>query len=85
MENYAEHAAALTDALRDKGTDKSISWNPRMLDAFNGIKRGMLDNVVLQVANPYKPFILRTDASGYAIGAVLSQLDSEGRERPVAV
>ena len=84
MQNYAEHAAALTDALRDKGTDKTISWNPRMIQAFDAIKTGMLDNVVLQIANPYKPFILKTDASGYAIGAVLSQLDDQGRERPVA-
>ena len=84
MEKYAEHAAALTDALSDKGTDKSIRWNPRMVEALDAIKKGMLENVFLQIANPYKPFILRTDASGYAIGAVLSQLDSEGKERPVA-
>ena len=55
-----------------------------MVQAFDAIKRGMLENVILQIANPYKPFILRTDASGYAIGAVLSQLESEGKERPVA-
>ena len=55
-----------------------------MVEAFDAIKKGMLENVVLQIANPYKPFILRTDASGYAIGAVLIQLDSEGKERPVA-
>ena len=79
MEKYAEHAATLTDALRDKGTDKSIIWNPRMLNSLNALTRNLLDNVLLQIANPYKSFILRTDASGYAIDAVLSQLDSEGR------
>ena len=31
-----------------------------------------------------KPFILCTDASGRGVGAVLSQLDSHGAERPVA-
>ena len=56
MENYAEHAAALTDAPRNKGTNKNISWNPRMVQAFDAIKRRMQENVVLQIANPYKPF-----------------------------
>ena len=39
---------------------------------------------MLGIANPYKPHILLVDASGYAVGAVLSQLDAEGTECPVA-
>ena len=44
----------------------------------------MAENVMLAFANPYKPYILRVDASGYAVGAVVSQLDGEGKERPSA-
>ena len=31
-----------------------------------------------------KPFIVTTDASDFAIGAMLSQLDEAGNERPIA-
>ena len=44
----------------------------------------MRENVLVAIANPYKPYILQVDASGYAEGAVLSQLDAEGKERPIA-
>ena len=44
----------------------------------------MRENVLVGIANPYQPYILRVDASGYAVGAVLSQLDGEGNERPCA-
>ena len=44
----------------------------------------MLKNVVLDMANPLKPYLLRVDASDYAIGAALSQLNAQGEERPVA-
>ena len=39
--------------------------------------------MVLQRVNPDKPFILRVDASGYAVGASLEQLIDEDR-RPTA-
>jgi hypothetical protein len=30
-----------------------------------------------------KPFIIDTDASDFAVGAVLNQVDDEGNERPI--
>ena len=38
----------------------------------------------LAYQNPSKPYILDTDCSGVGIGRVLSQLDKNGQERPVA-
>jgi len=43
-----------------------------------------VDNVVLDIADPTKPYILEVDASDFAIGGVLAQEDSEGKLRPVA-
>lgn len=39
---------------------------------------------VLRVADPTKPYLLQTDASERGLGAVLSQMDGKGEERPVA-
>ena len=85
LRNYAEWAAPLTDTLAGRTKFQNrIEWTPRMREGLQKIKEGMHENVLLQIANPYKPYILRVDASGYAVGAVLSQLDAEGKERPCA-
>ena len=47
--------------------------------AFEAIKARLCGNLVLQRVNPDKPFVLRTDASGYAVGASLEQMVDEVR------
>ena len=47
--------------------------------AFEAIKARLCGNLLLQHANPDKPFVLRTDASGYAVGASLEQMVDEVR------
>ena len=44
----------------------------------------MCETPILTYPNFSKPFLLDTDASNYGIGAVLSQLDDDGREQVVA-
>ena len=39
---------------------------------------------ILQYSNFDKLFLLHTDASGYGLGAVLSQKDKEGNEKVIA-
>ena len=46
--------------------------------------QGMQEEVVLDIANPKKPYVIRMDASKYAVGAVLEQEDDQGNLRPVA-
>ena len=43
----------------------------------------MMKRPVLILPDPTKPFVLTTDASGYAVGATLSQDQGDGL-RPVA-
>ena len=43
----------------------------------------MSSSPVLMIPDPRKDFTLETDASGFAIGVILSQEDSDGQLRPV--
>ena len=47
--------------------------------AFEAIKARMCGNLLLQRVNPDKPFVLRTDASEYSVGASLEQIVDEVR------
>ena len=42
-------------------------------------KKVLCENLLLQRVNPDKPFVLRVDASKYAVGAALEQLIDEER------
>ena len=53
------------------------------MKAFQELKRRLCSGLILQRVNPDKPFVLRVDASGYAVGATLEQL-KEGDGRPIA-
>ncbi|GBM29529.1 Retrovirus-related Pol polyprotein from transposon 297, partial [Araneus ventricosus] len=50
---------------------------------FQTLKQRLVTPPVLRQFDPTKPFIIRTDASGYALGAVLLQGDSPADERPI--
>ena len=95
MRNYAKYAGILSEALRklpeptakDKGRSSQrhkIVWTREMKRAFSQIKRGMSEDVILDIADVNKKFITRVDASDYAVGAVLEQYDSKNQLRPVA-
>lgn len=79
IHNYAHIAKPLTLQLR-KGTE----INPEEFkDSFLLLKQHLINSPVLQFPNWELPFVLTTDASSVALGAVLSQI-SEGRDHPIA-
>ena len=79
MHKFAEYAATLV-ALLKKNTP--YQWTEAHDEAFEGLKGALTSKQVLAAPDFDKPFIVTTDASGYAIGAALAQ-ESEGTERPV--
>ena len=87
---YAEYAAPMTTMLKGnreetkKGSKKALVWNAESYRAFEGMKQVLLSAVDLQVVDPDRGFILLTDASDYAVGAVLEQVLDDGRHVPVA-
>ena len=56
-----------------------VTWDTEDQNAFDEIKRRLCSRLSLQRVNPDRPFVLRVDASGYAIGATLEQLVDEER------
>ncbi|MCG8044653.1 MAG: hypothetical protein JAY66_03025, partial [Candidatus Thiodiazotropha taylori] len=78
--NFAETAKPL-HCLTEKG--KQFIWSSECDDAFEKLKKKMIEAPVLAHPDFSEPFILDTDASDLAIGAVLSQ-KIDGQERPVA-
>ncbi len=60
-------------------------WAGPQQSAFEQLKERLCSAPLLVYANPNRPYVLQTDASDCAIGAVLSQRqDDDGSERPIA-
>jgi len=86
---YAQIAARLQDKLKvpreveKKGSKCKVEFDSEDLLAFEELKKRLCSGLILQRVSPTKPFVLRVDASGYAIGATLEQL-KQGNEKPTA-
>jgi hypothetical protein len=83
--DYASLVAGLQEKLKlpraqaKKGSRTPIEWTKQDEWAFETVKAALSSQLTLQRMNPDKPFVVRTDASRYAAGAVLEQLkDGEG-------
>ena len=59
------------------------AWGEKETQAFETLKKALCTAPILIRPNWSKPFILLTDASRSGLGAVLSQLDDENRERVI--
>lgn len=77
---YANIARPLTKLL---GKGISFTWSPEAAQAFDTLRQGLMEAPILGYPDPQLPYILDTDASNHAMGAVLSQVQT-GVERPIA-
>lgn len=59
-------------------------WTPACQAAFEQLRDAITNKPVLIIADPNKDYILDTDASGFALGAMLMQNDDEGHPHPIA-
>jgi hypothetical protein len=81
IRNYAGITYPLTELTR-----KSVAWHwgVREQQALLDLKRAMRDSPVLMPANHERPFFIVTDASDYAVGASLEQVDDQrDARRPI--
>ena len=61
-----------------------FKWTQECDSAFNLLKKILCSYPILRNPDFSRPFILYTDASHIALGAVLSQIDDHGQEYVVA-
>ncbi len=81
IKSYSKITTPLT-ALTCK--DKPFSWNPTAQAAFDTLKMAFTSAPVLIHPDPAKPFIVETDASDFALGAILFQFGIDGLLHPIA-
>ena len=81
IQNFAQIAKPL-HRLTEKNA--KFNWTAEAEKAFEHLRKQLSTTPVLVYPDFEKEFILDTDASDSGIGAVLSQVDSQGRERVIA-
>ncbi|CAL1678277.1 unnamed protein product [Lasius platythorax] len=80
--NFSKIAKPLTDLLKKNST---FNWQLKQIEAFNILKRSLCSSPILQYPDFTKPFVLTTDASGYAVGGVLTISQGPiGKDLPIA-
>ena len=86
---YATLSAPMTSKFQlnrqdgKKGSQKMLLWTEDEIKAFNELKEALAKSLCLFNMQVDKPFVLETDASRYAIGAVLQQ-EIDGKLVPIA-
>lgn len=80
IDKFSSISKPLTELLKK---DSKFTWTSTQQSAFDKLRRALCSEPILAYPDFTKPFNVTTDASGYAIGAVLSQGEI-GKDRPVA-
>ncbi|KAJ3577041.1 hypothetical protein NP233_g61 [Leucocoprinus birnbaumii] len=82
IQNFAKIAKPLSDLSKK---DKPWEWGEDQQSAFEALKKAFTTAPILRIPDDVNPFRLSTDASDFATGAVLSQLDpNDNLWHPVA-
>jgi hypothetical protein len=62
--------------------DNPFIWTPHCQTSFEILKKAFAEEPVLQTFDPSRPTVVETDSSGYSVGGVLSQHDTDNDLRP---
>ncbi|KAI7934843.1 hypothetical protein MJO29_016106 [Puccinia striiformis f. sp. tritici] len=85
VRNFAKIASPLHDLTAGNVTKRQvIPWLPVHELAFTTLKEALMSAPVLLVPDLSKPFVIETDASDFAVGAVLLQKGTDEKLHPVA-
>lgn len=86
--HFSHIALPLSELTRTKPDDTTgkpppFTWGDAQQQAFDRLKKALQSAPILALPDPAKPFVLHTDASGFATGAVLQQDQGQGLQ-PIA-
>ncbi|XP_074039503.1 uncharacterized protein [Leptinotarsa decemlineata] len=81
LKNLATKLSPLYNLLQKNVT---FQWTEQCQNAFDLMKREITSSEILCPYDSKLPLVLATDASPYALGAVLSHIMPDGTERPIA-
>ena len=82
VKDYAKHARVLENLCG--ASKEKLKWSVECEASFKNLKSQLMSTPILGFPDLTRDFILDTDASFDTIGAVLSQVDENGRERVIA-
>ena len=80
VRGFSRIASPLSELTMDGAT---FTWSHAQVAAFKQLKDAIVASPVLVLPDPNLPYVIHTDASGYATGAVLSQDQGQGLQ-PIA-
>lgn len=86
IKDFSKIAKPLTKLSRGEGNSKSakkINFDSKQRKCFDNMKQILSGNDILTYPDFFKPFCLTTDASDYALGAVLQSRHHQGNEKPI--
>jgi transposase InsO family protein len=75
------HISAPLDDLRQVTTITSAQWTPECQKAFRTLQHMLVNPPIMNSPHPDLPFELATDASNFAVGAALYQVDPKSNDK----
>jgi RNase H-like domain found in reverse transcriptase/Reverse transcriptase (RNA-dependent DNA polymerase)/Integrase zinc binding domain/Retroviral aspartyl protease/Chromo (CHRromatin Organisation MOdifier) domain len=82
IKNHSAVVAPISDLTKTKSTQgsshNSFVWTPAAQLAFEEMRDALCAAPVLALPDPSRPYVVATDASGYAVGACLMQDQGNG-------
>ncbi len=81
--SFSKITAALTNILKGAADKRKFFWGEEQERSFILLKERLSSAPVVRFPDFSKKFFLSTDASGYGIGAVVTQ-EHDGKQQPVA-
>jgi hypothetical protein len=80
IKGYSELANPLTTLTK---RDQPFHWGKKQEQAFQKLKQKFAEDAQLQMFDPEERVLVDTDASDFAIGAIIKQPNKDGKFRPV--